>query len=45
MNDGIDGMDDYQEENIFHNADLLSELIFAEQAIERVGNRNDSNHN
>ncbi len=38
-------MEDFQEENVFHNADLLSELIFSEQAIESVEAANGSNRN
>eukprot|EP01084_Bolivina_argentea_P096967 174287_1 len=38
-------MEDFQEENVFLNADLLSELIFSEQAIERVEAANGSNRN
>eukprot|EP01084_Bolivina_argentea_P040217 74323_1 len=33
-----DDMDDYQTEDVFDNAELLSELIFSEKAIEKVNN-------
>ncbi len=40
-----DEMEDYQTEEIFHNADILSELIFAEKAIDKVNGFNSHNTN